>query len=147
MKVWIAIAVMSSIGLAQSTQCLRQASNAELLNEIDRRLGGHGGGSQGYARADYMCRGSELIISHLSVNGTESTETVDIVYSSRCQDAVTTLRQNASIISSVRSIGVCVGGMLHRFNLSVNQLVRSEPRDFVYESRCQDEARRLNGPM
>jgi hypothetical protein len=115
-----ALGASSSYGSA----CLQQASNAELLNELARRLyvgGGGGGGGIGIgARANYGCDlYGDLRLGLIGPAGEEAKAEVTIRNGQTCGRQRDVLTQFKSRIGQVALIGVCdLYGDLQRFSLT-----------------------------
>jgi hypothetical protein len=106
--------------LTSSQQCLRQASNADLLAELSSRLQSGGTNPSGGAVASYSCDSSaQLNISVVSPAGAEHTAQVYIGNSANCQAVMQTLNRNRHSITATELVAVCdSSAQVNRFSVT-----------------------------
>lgn len=119
-----ALTIVTALGVttAEANVCLQQATNAELVNELSRRLhgGGGGGGGFGGAQASYMCDlYGDLQIGLIGLSGQEAKADVTIRNAGTCGRQRDVLSQFRSRINGVAVLGVCnLYGDLQRFSMT-----------------------------
>jgi hypothetical protein len=108
---------------AQANLCLQQATNAELVNELSRRLHfGGGGGNGGLGGAQATCRCDlygDLQLGLIGPTGSEAKADVTVRNAQTCARQRDVLSQFRSRITQISLVGVCdLYGDLQRFSLT-----------------------------
>lgn len=124
LRLLVAAATLLGASSAPANMCLQQATNAELLNELSRRLqsGGGDGSCLGGAQATYTCDRygfGNLEIALVGLTGSEMKVQVPVRDAQRCARQRDVLSQFRSRITQLAVIGVCdSNGDLWRFSLT-----------------------------
>lgn len=133
--------IASFASLAKS-QTLQGASNAQLVDEVARRLGVTPGGPGNGAIASLTCVGSDLKISVTTANA-DSEAVWPLTFSSTCQSVVSEIGASFTV-TNLRIVAACQGGILKRAALSGNGLRELQDTDYTFSSTCLVEQHRLN---
>ena len=125
------------------SQTLQGASNAQLVDEVARRLGVVSPGNPGSSGiASVTCVGSDLRIS--VTTATADSEVVwPMTWASSCQTWATDIGASFNV-SNLRIVAACQGGLLKRAALSGSGLRELADINYTWDSSCTPEARRLN---
>ncbi len=136
--------IVSNVGSAVE---LSQATNADLLNEVARRMGGSPAVSE-YSSASYLCDSNgNLQINLLSALGNEAQRRVNFYNMSQCQSQSAVLISNATKIFRIRQIAVCdSNGNMLRYSLSPQGTISDLAGLNLYNmSECLKQAELING--
>jgi hypothetical protein len=148
MRLFIALvfALAATNSAFANNECLQNATNSELMRELDRRLSGVPGGSQS-AAASFSCDSqTNLLISVVGSNGQEQEAQIYLGSSSRCNEIAQQLNSNRSRISATSIIAVCDSQTnLFRYSITpVGSLTELSKRYIGSSSRCTEEQNRIN---
>jgi hypothetical protein len=111
--------------LSATAQCVRQASDAELIAELQARLAGSSSGSSGATSGDtsacsFSCDSStNFRVSVIGPTGAEKTASVFVGNPNTCGTYADKLSQTRASISHLSLIAVCDSSTnLHRFSIT-----------------------------
>jgi hypothetical protein len=144
-------AAESSSALTSSQQCLRQASNADLLAELQARLqasGSSSGSTGGGAVASYGCDSStRLNVSVIAPDGTEKTAQVYVGNADSCNQTATLLNRTRHSISQTELIAICDSSTrLNRFSVTPDGTLQTLAQQYVGSAdACIQQANQVNG--
>ena len=145
----VGIGALLGATTASANVCLQQASNADLVSELSRRLYVGGGGGGFGAQATYTCDlYGDLRVGLIGISGAEAKADVTVRNVQNCTRQTTLLSQTRSRISQVTLIGVCdLYGDMQRFSLTPDGTVRrlSEVTIRNFDT-CMRQAEALNRP-
>ncbi len=112
---------------ALADECLRRASNRDLIAELDSRLGGGNGGGSQYDSVfvSYLCQyDGDMMISLVNAAGSEINVEVDIDKINNCNEMAGVLSSNRSRISRTTVIGVCdYSGDMIRYSITPQGII------------------------
>jgi hypothetical protein len=133
---------------AIANTCLQQASNYEILDELNRRLsGGSGGGGGEFAIASYTCsRYGDLEVTVVNSTSQATKVSVDVGNQVQCSDQAGVLNQYRTRIRELTIIGVCGRyGDLDRYSLLPNgSLKKIGSIDVGNQAQCIMQAKKMN---
>ena len=127
---------------AYGSNCLEEATNSALLNELDRRLTG-GSGNSRHAAVDLSCLNSTLHIYMITESATEAQHTVKTKFSSDCENYLHAIGSTLKI-TSLKVVAICNGAELHRVALLPSGIKPLQIQKFRFSSDCENKADEIN---
>jgi hypothetical protein len=147
-------AAASDSALSATAQCVRQATDAELIAELQARLAASGSssGSSGDVSTDtavctFSCDTStNLTISVVAPDGSEKTKTIFTGSGGTCQNLAEKLAQTRATITHVSLIAVCdTSTNLHRYSVTpAGQLTELAAQFTGSAGSCANQADAIN---
>lgn len=138
---------MGATAWADHDECLREANNHELLEEIERRMGGGGGGPGETATARFVCDAyGDLGITLFDSSGNSQQAELYIGTKQKCQEQASVLSNNRQRIRYVEQIALCdTYGDMTTFTLSPDGTLRNQGETHVgsYQD-CLSQAEPIN---
>lgn len=129
------------------SQCLKEASNSDLLSEVRSRMNGNGGndGESEVSLVNFMCDINTLHISLISQSGDEQSAEVDTLSGGDCNKQVQILSRSSHKIKKVKVVAACYGSDLYRFALTnkgnINEL---DTTTKINIEACMKEMKAIN---
>jgi|GEM_PF-4417554 len=140
-KIIALILAISSYSAFANSQCLENASNSELVRELEKRLGNGQGG--GYGLLDVTCTGSMINFTMLTENAVEMSHSVDVKFNSDCATYLAQIGSSLKV-TALQTIAVCQRSILHRVALSAQTLRALKTQDLRFASECESKAAEIN---
>ncbi len=137
--VLMAATLLSSSAFAD--HCLQQASNTDLVAELNRRLDGNSS-SQGINATAY-CNGYYLIMSIVDASGREKTLNESLSTAEECTRQLL-LMGKISSYGSGRVVSFCNSYNMVRTQVRADDLVRLNPVSLSTKEQCEIQARQAN---
>lgn len=124
-----------------ANECLEEASNEDLVSELERRIGS--GRNNGGALAETICYGDRMRIGLISSNAEEFSIEFSFRFQSDC-DQYSNQIGNTFRVNTLKIAALCQGSTLRRIALTPRNLRQLESIEYRFQSDCEVKAREIN---
>lgn len=143
---YFVLVVSSFLSLAASAVELHEATNSQLVAELERRLNTGGTGSPGAIGSYYCDSSARLYLELVGETGQSEKKDLYIGDARACEDYATELNANRSRIRAISLAAVCdSSARLYRYTLQANGKFGSTTDIYVGDSaKCRAQAKTIN---